>query len=378
MGGTGVVLLLGLVCLLTGLLPTADALLLAQRTVPILLFVIAMTLVTEMADDAGVFRTLTGWLAAKTAGRSGRGRIIVLWLFVVALSTVSTIFLSLDTTAVLITPVVVLLAMHAGIRPLPFALTTVWLANTASLLLPVSNLTNLLAQHQLAMTPWQFANLLWAPALIGIAIPVAALWLLFRKDFTGSYRPDPVSKPADRPLLIVCAVVLLLLLPALISGIPVEYPALVAAVVLLLVFLFRRRAALSWQMLPWRPVVLTIGLFLIVATLHARGLPALLSHSAGEGNGFLALLQLAGLAATSANIVNNLPAYLALEPVAGSPLRLAAVLIGVNLGPLITPWASLATLLWHERLKSIGVRISWPRFAILGLLMALVMLPLAV
>ena len=374
----GTALLLGLAFLLTGFLPSADAWTLAQRTVPILLFVIAMTLVTEMADDAGVFRTLTGWLAAKTAGQTRSGRVILLWLLVVALSTLSTIFLSLDTTAVLITPVVVLLAVHAGIRPLPFALTTVWLANTASLLLPVSNLTNLLAQHQLAMTPWQFAGLLWAPAVVGVAIPAAALWLLFRKDFAGSYRPDAVRQPADRALLIICAAVVLLLLPALVSGIPVEYPALAAAVVLLLVFVFRRRSALSWRMLPWRPVILTIGLFLVIATLHAHGLSELLSGAAGEGNGFLALLQLAGLAAGSANAVNNLPAYLALEPVSGSPLRLAAVLIGVNLGPLITPWASLATLLWHERLKSMGVRISWARFAVLGLLLVVLLLPLSV
>lgn len=374
----GTVLLLGAGFLLTGLLPGANALVLAQRTGPVLLFVLAMTLVTEMADDAGLFRTVTGWLAARTVGRSGRGKIIVLWLLVVALSTVSTAFLSLDTTAVLITPIVVLLAVHAGIRPLPFALTTVWLANTASLLLPVSNLTNLLAQHQLAMTPLQFAGLFWAPALVGVLIPVAALWLLFRRDFAGDYRPQSVAKIPDRPLLITCASIVLLLLPALVSGIPVEYPALAAAAVLLLVFLIRRPSSLSLRMLPWRPLVLATGLFLVVETLQTHGLPTLLSGAAGQGNDFLALLQLAGLAAASANVVNNLPAYLALEPVSGSPLRLAAVLIGVNLGPMITPWASLATLLWHERLKALGVRISWWRFAGLGLVLTLLLLPLAV
>ena len=71
----------------------------------------------------------------------------MLWLLVVLVAALSTIFLSLDTTAVLLTPVVIVLARHAGLNPLPFALTTVWLANTGSLLLPVSNLTNLLAQH---------------------------------------------------------------------------------------------------------------------------------------------------------------------------------------------------------------------------------------
>jgi Na+/H+ antiporter NhaD/arsenite permease-like protein len=42
----------------------------------------------------------------------------------------------------------------------------------------------------------------------------------------------------------------------------------------------------------------------------------------------------------------------------------------VNVGPLITPWASLATLLWHGRLTALDVRISWGRYALLGLIAA--------
>jgi arsenical pump membrane protein len=72
----------------------------------------------------------------------------------------------------------------------------------------------------------------------------------------------------------------------------------------------------------------------------------------------------------TANIADNLPAYLALEPLADSPARLIALLIGVNAGPLITPWASLATLLWHQRLTKLGIEISWARYAALGLVVA--------
>ena len=42
----------------------------------------------------------------------------------------------------------------------------------------------------------------------------------------------------------------------------------------------------------------------------------------------------------------------------------------MNAGPLITPWASLATLLWHGRLEAMEVRVSWLRFAGLGLVAA--------
>jgi arsenical pump membrane protein len=51
----------------------------------------------------------------------------------------------------------------------------------------------------------------------------------------------------------------------------------------------------------------------------------------GTGEGPLALLRLAGVAAGSANLLDNLPAHLALEPVtAGCPERLGALLVGVG------------------------------------------------
>lgn len=369
----GGMLLAGAAALAGGLLPWPAFEELTGRTVPVLGFVVAMSLVTELVDDAGLFRTVTAHLAAW-----GRGRILLLWFLVICLATVSTVFLSLDTTAVLVTPVVVLLAVHARIPPLPFALTTIWLANTASLLLPVSNLTNLLAQSRLGLSPAGFAGLVWAPSLVGILLPPVLLWLAFRKDLRGRYGPQPVRPVRDKVLLYASSGVMLVLLPALVSGVPVYLPAAAAAAVLLGLFLWRRPSTLRWSMLPWRPLMLTVGLFMVVETLHAHGLTAVLAGLAGPGDSLPALLQLAGLGAGAANAANNLPAYLALEPVGGSPVRLAALLIGVNLGPLVTPWASLATLLWHERLRALNVEIRWGGFALAGLAAVVLTVPLAV
>jgi Na+/H+ antiporter NhaD/arsenite permease-like protein len=182
----------------------------------------------------------------------------------------------------------------------------------------------------------------------------------------------------DRVLLYAAYGVMAVLLPALVSGVPVQYPAMAAAAVLFLFFLWRRPSALRWSMIPWRPLMLTSGLFMVVETLHANGLTRFLSGIAGTGDGLPALLQVAGLGTAAANMVNNLPAYLALEPVGNSPARLAALLIGVNLGPLVTPWASLATLLWHERLRSLNVEVRWGGFAMAGVVAAALTVPLAV
>jgi arsenical pump membrane protein len=65
------------------------------------------------------------------------------------------------------------------------------------------------------------------------------------------------------------------------------------------------------------------------------------------------LLGLALLAGLLANLVNNLPTTLALVPlVAGSPVAVLAVLIGVNLGPNASYPGSLATLLWRRSLPA--------------------------
>jgi Na+/H+ antiporter NhaD/arsenite permease-like protein len=361
------------VTIASGLLPWGDTLVLADRVVPVLGFVAAITIVTELAAEAGVFKALAGALA-----RWGRGRRIVLWLFVLALAVVSTIFLSLDTTAVLVTPVVVLLALHAGLPPLPFALATVWLANTASLLLPVSNLTNLLAESRMdAGGPAGFAALVAAPAAVGILVPVIVLSLMFRRELRGSYSAPPVEPATDRTLLVASAVVVAVLLPLLVSGLPVWIPAAAAAAVLLVLFGIRMPGVLSVKLVPWQPIGIAAGLFVLVEAAHARGLTAFVANIGGTGTDLLSLLQLSALGTVSSNAINNLPAYLVLEPAGHSPVRLAALLIGVNLGPLITPWASLATLLWHQKITALGVRLSWAKFALAGVAVVLLTVPLA-
>ncbi len=363
----GVVLLVvGAVAVATGALPLDDLGVLYERVWPILLFVVAITVVTELASEAGLFT----WSAERAEGL-GRGRTWALWLATVVLACLCTIFLSLDTTAVLLTPVVVVLARHCGLPPLPFALTTVWLANTASLLLPVSNLTNLLAEHELGgLGPAGFAALTVAPALVAIAVPVLAILVIHRKDLFTRYEVGPPTAPTDRVLLVGSAVVVGLLVPALVSGVEVWIPALAAAVVLAILTAVRRPRVLRLGLLPWQLVVFASGLFIVMEAAQSLGLTAVMAAISGQGQDAAALFRLAGVATLSANAVDNLPAYLALEPVAGSPERLVAILVGVNAGPLITPWASLATLLWHERLVSMGVHIKWSRYMLLGLVVA--------
>ncbi|MDT3343894.1 SLC13 family permease [Microbacterium aquilitoris] len=364
----GLVLLLGAIAaLVTGVLPLADLGDVAERVLPILAFVVAVTIVAELAAKAGVFDVTASWLA-----RLSRGRTALLWVLVVVLAVVTTAFLSLDTTAVLLTPVVIAVARANGLPPLPFALTTVWLANTASLVLPVSNLTNLLALARMpgAADPASFVLLLGPSAAVAILVTVGLLWSFHRRSLVGIFTVAAPPRVSDRVQLVAASIVVLALLPMLVSGIEPWIPATGAAVALLVLFAWRSPRALGIRLVPWSLLVFAAGLFSAVAALEAWGSGQLATALAGSGSEPLDLLRMSGTALVTANGLDNLPAYLLLETTADTPERLAALLIGVNAGPLITPWASLATLLWHQRLVAADVHLPWRRFVLWGLVAA--------
>jgi arsenical pump membrane protein len=344
---------------------------LATRVVPILGFLVCITVVAELADGLGVFAFI-----ARGAARLAHGSVLRLWLLVVLVAVLATAVLSLDTTAVLLTPVVLALAAQLGLDRMLFACTAVWLANTASLFLPVSNLTNLLARTRLPDPGVPaFVALTWPAAVACTVVTVVALALFFRRSLRGTYvvgEAPPVAHPWLLALgLVVCA----LLGPAFVLGVDVTLASAVAAVVLVVACAVRARHLLHWRLLPWQLVVGVAVLFVLVQLAHDHGLGDLLGRLAGTGETWPALLRLAGLGALGANLLDNLPAYLALEPVAlDHPVRLVALLVGVNAGPLVTPWASLATLLWAARCRAAGVEVSWARFALRGLVLVPVLL----
>jgi arsenical pump membrane protein len=354
----------------TGALPMSDASDVLRRIRPVLAFLLAVTVVAELADAAGLFER-----AADLAARAGRGRVAALWLLVVLLATGTTTVLSLDTTAVLLTPVVLALAARLELPAWPFALVTIWLANTASLLLPVSNLTNLLAVERIGWTAAGWAGRMWAPAVVAVVVTTATAWLLFGRQLRGRYVPPDVRPTRHRGLLVTATAVCAGLGIAVSLGAPPWLAAGVGALVLVTAFGLVDRQVLGLRLVPVRLAIGTVAIFLLVAAAERFGLSTLL-HRAVAPPGMapatpLDLLRTAGVGTASSNVLNNLPAYLAVEPaVAADPPRLLALVIGTNAGPLVTPWGSLATLLWIDRCRARGLPVSPWRLAGYGALPA--------
>lgn len=346
-----------------------------ERVLPVAVFLVAITAMAELADRAGVFD-----VAGHAVARFGSGRTWQVWLLFCALSVLCTVFLSLDTTAVLLTPVALAVATQIGVAPRLFALTTLWIANTGSLLLPVSNLSNLLAFmtfEDMGLDHDGYLRLALVPGATSIVVTVVVLAALHRTQLGRTYEVAPPAEPHDPVLLWLAGAVSLAVGPCFAMAMPPWAVAGVAALVLGAGFAWRDRSALRGLQLPWAMTVGFTVLTLAVTWAHGAGLLDSLTALAGTGTTTGELLRLAGLGAVSANAVNNLPAYLALEPAAGSPERLMALLVGVNAGPLVTPWASLATLLWLQRCRARGLDWRPWRLALGGALCAVLAVTVA-
>jgi arsenical pump membrane protein len=315
---------------------------------PTVAFLVVVLLLAHLADREGLFR----WAAALTASRSGSSPRRLL-ARVVVLAAVVTAVLSLDATVVLLTPVVLAVARHMRVPVRPHAYAAGHLANSASLLLPVSNLTNLLAFAATGLSFLHFTGLMLGPWLVAVAVEYVVLRRLFRADLAVPVG-DPVVEVPPVPALAVTVVGLVVVGFAVASGLGLSpvWPAVAGVVVLAVRGLVRRTSRLTDLAraadLPFALFVLALAV--VVLAVLRNGLEQLLTTVLPDGTGLLPLLAVAGIAAVLANLLNNLPATLALLPVAavGGPAPVLAVLIGVNVGPNLTYVGSLANLLWRR------------------------------
>jgi arsenical pump membrane protein len=360
-------LVAGVVLVVTGALPAADARATLERALPLLVFLAGVVVLAELLAAAEVFDVV----ATRTAIAAG-GSYPRLFLLCVLFASATTSFLNLDTTAVLLTPVMLAVAGRAGAQRLALAMTTVWFANIASLLLPVSNLTNLLAAGRIGLSARQFAGRMLVPQLVAIVVGSGCLWFFYwRRRDSDRYRPPEPLRPGDRVLFAVASVDAAAFAVAVLAGVPLPAAAVAGAAVLVVAYALRRRDALTVRLLPLRLLVLVVGLFLVLGAADRTGFGDLLRSLVGDG-----VWRTAAVGAVLANLVNNLPAYVAVEAAvpAGHADQLLGLLAGTNIGPLVLPWGSLATVIWFERVRAAGVRVDLRRFVLTGLVTAVLTL----
>lgn len=347
-----------------------EAATLAVRLLPIFVFVIGMSVVVNIAAKVGAFVAITTALES-VAPRTPTTRKRVLWGGLMLLAVVSTIFLSLDTAAIMITPLAIAVARRNGLGLLPVALAVVWIANIGSLPLPVSNLTNLLALNgPVFASSFDYARQALLVGVAAIAVAIIAAWLVNRSTPTTAVGTHGVSSQQelvpDR-LRTMSLIVLAVLVPLLASPIPYWLSTTVAAAVLLVATLVLRKDLVSFRLVPWSSLLLATVFSTVATTVNIlRGASWVISLLGDFEETAAGLLGLAATGAGLSNLINNIPAYFALEPAVSSAAGYLALLVGTNAGAIVTPWASLATLLWHDQLVRAGVELKWRTYMAYG------------
>ena len=338
----------------------------ATSLAPTIGFLAAVLVLAELCDHYGLFDSAGAWMAAGSGGRP-----VALLALVFATTSVVTAVLSLDATVVLLTPAVLTTVAKLRVRAKPHAYACTHLANSASLLLPVSNLTNLLAYRASGLSFERFGATMALPWVAAIGVEWLVLRRFFASDLVGHGERAPA---APRPLPLFAGGVVALTLAGffLLSLFHVDpaFAALGGAAALGIPALARRRVAVREVAVavdvPFLAFVLALGLVVKAVAVHGLGSAAV--QLLPSGTSLWSLLAIAALAAVLANVINNLPAVLLLLPAAAAagPDQVLAVLIGVNAGPNLTYVGSLANLLWRRTLHQRGEALETSEFLRLG------------
>jgi arsenical pump membrane protein len=335
----------------TGVISAGDARSAVSDLGPTIAFLAALLVLADGCREAGLFEALG---AAMATGSRGRPRRLLAMVFAVAAGT--TAVLSLDATVVLLTPVVFATASRLRVPARPHVYACSHLANSASLLLPISNLTNLLAFEASGLSFTRFAALMALPWLVALGLE----WLVLSRAFARDLRPGrgaASARSGERAVLprFAIGVVAATLVGFALSSLAGIAPVWVAAAGALALVIRERRPPLAiLRAVEPAFLVFVLGLAIVVRAAGDHGLQSAVDGLVPHGDGLLALVGVAAIAAVVANLLNNLPATLIVLPVAaaGGAGPVLAMLIGVNVGPNLTYVGSLATLLWRRVLHA--------------------------
>jgi len=320
-----------------------------------LLFLLALLLLSALVEASGFFE----W-AAMHAARRARGDGRTLYRNVFVLGAAVTMALSLDTTAVMLTPLVLAFVARLGLPPRPYVIACAFVANTGSLLLPISNLTNLLFVETFDLGFARFAGRMALPQIVALAATYGLCRLHFRAElparFDASLLDQPTAAIAHRGYFRASVAVLGLVFAGyFVAAVAHVEPYVVAfgGVAILLGYGLATRSVaprlllgLSWDLFPF-----VIGLFVVVRSVENLGVASLaagwLQRHAGAP--LTAMVASSAGTALAANAMNNLPAALvARSAIADAHAGEAAIygaLLGANIGPNVVPFGSLATML---------------------------------
>lgn len=321
-----------------------------------IVLLLAMMIINVNLRMAGFFRLAARWIVA--------GSLPPVWLLgavMLASGVLSALFLN-DTVVLAFTPLVLEVVLAMGLPSTPFLIGLATAANIGSVGTIIGNPQNMLIGMASGIGFQRFFFVLGPVAVGGLVIAWLVVVAMHWRELAAS---APASAPAPvvalhRPLLWKSMAATLLMLAALLSGMPVALSALSAASLLLITR--RHHPERVFQEVDWGLLVFFAALFVVTRAVETTGFSA---HVLGvlAGGESLSIASLTGLGAVLSNLISNVPAVLLLRPVvellswredAWLTLAMATTFAG-NL----TLLGSVANLIVAETAQRQGVRLSF-------------------
>lgn len=339
------------------------------------------------------------WVAEKLMAQSGGSGIKLFW-YTNLLCFLMTLFVNNDGSILITTPILLLILHNLGLKnhqKLPYLISGALIATASSAPIGVSNIVNLIALKIVHMSLYMHTAMMFIPATLGLLFMAFLLFLVFysvlpRRLSMKSAGPRPFSPlPGHHPLkyeqgivpvqqsnsfmrniiLFVFAVRIGLFVASYV-GFPVPLAAVLGSLVLLGWRWWKLRIPPTDMIkkTPWHILIFAFSMYVIIYGLHNIGLTdALIEFLSPLAQGGLlqASVGMGVVVSLLSNVFNNHPALMVgtltltnmgLDPITLKISYLASV-IGSDIGALLLPIGTLATLMWMHIVRKGKVKISW-------------------
>ena len=380
-----------IIVILCGSVPLSDLGIITETISGAAITIMATIVMAIVLESFGFFN----WVAEKLAEKAKGSGIRLFW-YVNLLCFLMTLFFNNDGSILITTPILIMLLNNLGLKnheKIPYLLSGAVIATASSAPIGVSNIVNLIALKIVDMSLYMHTAMMFVPATLGLLLLVGLLYLRFKKvipttiptNVTGLSLPsshplkhNPVTfSEKDRTrfminiLLFVFAVRVSLFVASFLS-IPVSLMAVIGSLVLL---------GWRWAYLkippgdmlkktPWYIIVFAFSMYVIIYGLNNIGLTDWLigfMRPLVSGSLLNASVLMGVLLSVLSNLFNNHPAlmigtltltHLNLDLLSLKIAYLASV-IGSDVGSLILPMGTLATLMWMHIVRRGKIVITW-------------------
>ncbi len=371
-----------IVALLAGVVSLDDVVIVYHIIWDATLAFIGIIILSMVLDEIGFFE----WAALKMAKLS-KGNGHLMFAYSIILGAIVAALFANDGAALILTPILLakmnILKLNTK-TILAFLLAGGFISDSASLPFVFSNLTNIVTANYFDIGFAEFFSNMIVPFIVSVFASMLVLWLVLHKDIPATVDINLLKNPDDviknKTLFKFSWIFLGLLLAGYFIGDAYEIPISVFALgggVLFLIIATLAKAVASKRIIkeaPWQVVWFSLGLYIVVYGLKNAGLTDYIADILvflNTQSETIAVLGTGFLAAFLSAFMNNMPTIMvmdiALVGIANDAMIYANI-IGCNLGPKMTPFGSLATLLWLHSLEKKGVKISFWTYSKFGLI----------